>query len=153
MTLQYQAISETRTLTQIPPSFNGGPITEYQEAGKTTCTNANQLYTLTVSNTVLDGTVNKVGVLELNIKQNDWTSATAANSDAEITIYRVASSVPDGTAVGTLTPIMKFRMIAEARINLMADPIYDIKAIRIASTVAGLTFNWDMRVGYFNPSS
>lgn len=111
------------------------------------------MYTLTVSNTVLDGTVNKVGILELNIKQNDWTSATAANSDAEITIYRVASSVPDGTATTGYTPIMKFRMIAEARINLMADSIYDINAIRIASTVAGLTFNWDMRVGYFNPSS
>lgn len=153
MALQYQSFSETKTLNQISPSTNGNSIIEYQEAGKTTCTNANQLYTLTVSNTVLDGTINKVGILELNIKQNDWTSATAANSDAEITIYRVASSVADGTAVAGYTPIMKFRMIAEARVNLMADSIYDIKAIRIASTVAGLTFNWDMRVGYFNPSS
>lgn len=153
MTLQYQAFSEIRTLNQVPPSTSGNSVSEYQEAGKTTCTNANALYTLAVSSSVLDGTVNKVGILELNIKQNSWTSATAAAADAEVTIYRVASSVTDGTSVTGYTPIMKFRMIAEARVNLMADSVFDVNAIRIASTVAGLTFNWDMRLGYFNPTS
>lgn len=129
--------------------WTGEAITEEEDNGQKTLTNANKLYDLGFDTGVLNGT-NRVALLEF-----DCLITNTNPENVVVNIYRhtfSGSEVDGNTAPTASEKIHSFRMLAGSRVRMPYFLKWGTKNIMAATATSGVVLSWDARVAKYTPA-
>lgn len=138
----------------VPSTYKGEQLTEFFDAGKVTCTNANQVYDLAVDTSVINGT-NNVTHGEIQLHFNGFADVTGTADAVEVRIYQTNDA--DGTAIGSLsagsTLVYKGRFSQSDIASIPVINSWNTRKFKMSCATANQTFNYTFQGAYYTPQS
>jgi len=155
---KFQMLGSSTVLAVSPVSadetYDGEQLRPSNIGTKVTCTTADKVYGIDVNSgtagAIRDGT-NKIGYSELVVFKNNYADPTGTGSATLVRVYR--DSIADGSTPDAGNLVDEFMLFQQSRVRIPTANNWSTASIMIASADAAVTFNLDVKLLYYTPST